>query len=64
MKRSSWGCALSGSIYAKYAEVVFAASGTYDLTFVSGSLAIANILQCTLNPSRLLPAAQDVFLVE
>jgi Flp pilus assembly protein TadG len=58
------GGTLSGSIYAKYAEVVFAASGTFDLTFVSGSLAVANILQCTLNPSHLLPAAQDVFLVE
>ena len=58
------GGTLSGAVYAKYAEVVFAANGTFDLKFVSGSLAFANILQCTLSPSKLLPPAQDVFLVE
>jgi Flp pilus assembly protein TadG len=58
------GGTLAGTIYAKYAQIVFAANGTYDLKFVCGSLAVANVLQCTLNPSQLLPPAQDVFLVE
>jgi Flp pilus assembly protein TadG len=58
------GGTLSGTVYAKYSQAVFAANGTYDLKFVVGSLAFANILQCTLNPSTLLPPAQDVFLVE
>jgi Flp pilus assembly protein TadG len=58
------GGTLSGAVYAKYAQIVFAANGTYDLKLVSGSLAVANILDCTLNPSQLLPPAQDVFLVE
>ncbi len=58
------GGSLSGTVYAKYAQAVFAAYGTYDLKFVVGSMAFANILQCTLNPSQLLPPAQDVFLVE
>jgi Flp pilus assembly protein TadG len=58
------GGTLSGTVYAKYAQVVFAVNGTYDLKFVVGSMAFANVLQCTLNPSQLLPAAQDVFLVE
>ena len=45
-------------MYAKYSQAVFAANGTYDLKFTVGSLAFANILQCTLNPSTLLPRAR------
>jgi hypothetical protein len=58
------GGTLSGAVYAKYAQAIFAANGTYDLKFVVGSMAFANVLQCTLNPSQLLPPAQDVFLME
>ncbi len=58
------GGTLKGTIYAKYAEVIFAASGTYDLRLVSGSQLFLNVLQCTLSPSQLLPPAQDVYLVQ
>jgi Flp pilus assembly protein TadG len=55
---------LSGSIYGKYSQVIFACNGTFDLKFVSGSMRFANLLQTTIAPSQLLPPAQDVYLVE
>ena len=55
---------ISGSIYAKYAQVMFACNGTFNLRFVTGSLRFANILQTTIAPTQLLPPAQDVYLVE
>jgi Flp pilus assembly protein TadG len=55
---------LSGSIYGKYSQIVFACNGTFDLRFVSGSMRFANLLQTTIAPSQLLPPAQDVYLVE
>lgn len=55
---------LSGSIYGKYSQVMFACNGTFDLKFVSGSLRFANVLQTTIAPTQLLPPAQDVYLVE
>jgi hypothetical protein len=58
------GGTLSGSVYAKYAQIVFAANGTFDMSFVAGSMCFANILQCTIAPAHLLPAANDVFIVE
>jgi hypothetical protein len=58
------GGTLTGTVYAKYAQVVFAANGTYDMRFVAGSMRFANILQCTIAPTQLLPPAKDVFLVE
>ena len=55
---------LAGSIYGKYAQVVFACNGTFDIRFVSGSMRFANLLQTTIAPTQLLPPAQDVYLVE
>lgn len=55
---------LSGTIYAKYAQVVFACNGTFDMRFVCGSMRFANLLQTTIAPTQLLPPAQDVYLVE
>jgi Flp pilus assembly protein TadG len=58
------GGTLSGSIYSKYGQMIFAAAGTYNLKFVTGSMLCLNILQCTLNPSQLLSPAMDVYLVQ
>jgi Flp pilus assembly protein TadG len=55
---------LSGSLYGKYSQVMFACNGTFDLKFVSGSIRFANVLQTTIAPTQLLPPAQDVYLVE
>ena len=44
------GGTLSGSVYAKYAQIIFAANGTFDMSFVAGSMCFANILQCTIAP--------------
>jgi hypothetical protein len=55
---------LSGTIYAKWGHVVFSAMGTFDARFVVGSIRFVNVLDVTLQPSHLLPPAQDVFLVQ
>jgi len=55
---------LSGSVYGKYSQVVFACNGTFDLRLVAGSIRFANLLQTTIAPSQLLSPAFDVYLVE
>ncbi len=55
----------SGTIYAKWGHVAFVGgSGAYDLRMVCGTLRVLTVFDTTLAPSELLPAAQDVFLVE
>jgi Flp pilus assembly protein TadG len=58
------GGTLSGAVYSKYGQTIFAANGTYNLRFVTGSMLCLNVLQCTLTPSQLLPPAMDVYLVQ
>lgn len=54
----------SGTVYAKWGHVIFAATGTLDAKFVVGSMRFANVLDVTLQSSQLLPPARDVFLVQ
>ena len=54
----------SGGIYAKWGQVLFAGSGTYSVSIVAGTVRLVNVLGMTLAPTALLPAAQDVYLVE
>ncbi len=54
----------SGTVYAKWGDVVFAGMGTVQARFVVGSLRVANVLECTIAPTSLLPSAKDVFLVQ
>jgi Flp pilus assembly protein TadG len=58
------GGTLSGTLYAKYGQTIFAASGTYNLKFATGSMLCLSVLQCTLSPSQLMPPAMDVYLVQ
>lgn len=58
------GGTIKGSVYAKWASVWFAAQGTYDMSFVAGSMRMINVLACTIAPTTLLPSAKDVYLVE
>ncbi|BBO33077.1 TadE/TadG family type IV pilus assembly protein [Lacipirellula parvula] len=59
------GGAISGSIYAKWGHVIFLSGlGTYDLRFVCGTMRVLTVGETTLAPTKKLPAAQDVFLVE
>ena len=55
---------LAGTIYAKWGHLIFAAMGTFDARFVVGSMRFANVLGTTIQPSSLLPAAKDVYLVQ
>jgi len=56
--------AFSGGVYAKWGHVIFAGSGSYDATLVTGTLRIVAAGNIALNPTSPLPPAQDVFLVE
>lgn len=59
------GCgSFTGSVYAKWGQVLFAASGSYDLQIVGGTVRFVNVLSTTIAPTSLLPAAKDVYLVE
>jgi hypothetical protein len=58
------GATISGTIYAKYGHVIFAADGNYNLRIVSGSMRLVSVLSLNFSPSQLLPPAKDVFLVE
>ncbi|HWL09986.1 MAG TPA: pilus assembly protein TadG-related protein [Planctomicrobium sp.] len=55
---------ISGMIYSKWGQLIFAANGNYDLRIVAGTARIVNVLQTTLSPSQKLPPATDVFLVQ
>lgn len=55
---------LNGTVYAKWGHVIFAGMGSCDTRFVVGSMRFANVGTVTLSPAQLLPAAQDVFLVQ
>ena len=55
---------LSGAVYSKYGQLIFAANGNYNLKFAVGSALFLNALQCTLAPTQLLPPATDVYLVQ
>lgn len=54
----------SGRIYGKWAHVILAGRGTFDATFVAGTMRILAVLDAVVDPSNLLPPAEDVFLVE
>lgn len=58
------GGTMAGTVYAKWASIWFAAQGTYDMKFVSGSMRFVNVLACTIAPTTLLAPAKDVYLVE
>lgn len=56
---------ISGTIYSKWGHVIFVGgSGSYDLRFVVGTMRVVTVFTSTIAPSRLLPAARDVLLVE
>lgn len=55
---------LSGTIYAKWGQLVFAGHGTYAIRFAVATARIVNVLGLTFNPPELFPPARDVSLVE
>ena len=56
--------AFTGHVYAKWAPVLLAGTGTIEATFTVGSMKIMNDGSLTITPPALLPPAEDVFLVE
>jgi hypothetical protein len=56
---------ISGTVYSKWGHVVFVGgAGSYDLRFVAGTMRVVTATTTTLAPTELLPAAQDVLLLE
>jgi hypothetical protein len=55
---------VEGTVYAKWGHVILASRGTIDASFVAGTVRIVTALPTTIAPSRLLPPAEDVFLLE
>jgi hypothetical protein len=58
------GGEFEGTTYAKWGHVIFVGQGAYDARFVAGTMRILALIDVTLAPTDLLPAAQDVYLVE
>jgi len=54
----------AGRVYAKWGHVIVAGKGTYDASFVAGTMRILAVLNMNVAPSDLLPPAEDVYLVE
>jgi Flp pilus assembly protein TadG len=54
----------SGTVYSKWGHVIFAGNGTYNARFVCGTMRVVTLFDTTLEPTSLLPPAQDVLLVE
>ncbi len=55
---------LQGRWYSKWGHVILAGKGTYNARFVVGTLRIVALLDVLIQPTKLPPAARDVFLVE
>jgi Flp pilus assembly protein TadG len=53
-----------GTIYAKWGHLVMVGMGSFDSRFVVGSMRFVNVLDCQIEPTNLLPPAEDVFLVQ
>jgi hypothetical protein len=58
------GGSMSGTVYAKWGNMVLGGLGTYNSRFVVGTMTVATVLDVTIAPSTLLAPAYDVFLVE
>ncbi|HEV3339754.1 MAG TPA: hypothetical protein VG125_05340, partial [Pirellulales bacterium] len=58
------GGTFTGSIYAKWAQVMLVGEGTFNASVVAGTMRVVELLDCTIAPPTLLPPVQEVFLVE
>ncbi len=58
----------AGTLHAQFIQngghVILAGKGTYDATIAAGTIRLIALLDMTINPSRPLPAAKDVLLVQ
>jgi len=54
----------SGTLYAKWGQILFQGQGTYDVKLVGGTVRFLDVLGLTIKPTVLLDPARDVFLVE
>ncbi len=54
----------TGHVYAKWAPVLLAGTGTIEATFTAGTMKIISNNELTITPPALLPPALDVFIVE
>jgi hypothetical protein len=53
-----------GAVYAKWGHVMLVGEGTFNASFVAGTMRVVTLLDCQLSPTTPLPPAEDVFLVE
>jgi hypothetical protein len=58
------GPQIEGLIYAKWGHVILVGSGFGETRVVAGTLRLLSVTPSVIAPTRLLPPAQDVFLVE
>lgn len=54
----------SGNVYAKWGHVMLIGEGTLDAGFVTGTMRVVTLLDCTISTARPFPPAKDVFLIE
>lgn len=59
-----WSNSFAGAVYAKWGHVMLVGEGTFNASYVAGTMRVVTLLDCTLSPTALLPPAEDVFLVE
>jgi hypothetical protein len=53
-----------GTLYSKWGHVVLASYGETNSRIVAGTVRLVAVFGLTINPTSLLPPAQDVFLLE
>ena len=53
-----------GTVYAKWGHAILASRGTVETAVVAGTVRIVTVLPTTIAPARLLPPAEDVYLLE
>jgi Flp pilus assembly protein TadG len=58
------GGSFTGGVYAKWGHVMLVGEGTFNVSVVSGTMRVVELLNCTIAPPSLLPPVQEVFLVE
>jgi Flp pilus assembly protein TadG len=54
----------AGTVYAKWGHVMFVGGGTITASFAAGTIRVVELLDMTISPPSLMPAVQEVFLVE
>jgi len=58
------GSSFSGAVYAKWGHVMLVGEGTFNASVATGTMRVVELLNLRISPQSLMPAVQEVFLVE